>query len=254
MSGEPEAWLGGPIEGVTPHLMPVAHALVQVGRDVGPAAELSTDDLWARPGGAASVGFHLTHVAGVLDRLLTYARGEALSQPQIEASAPRGPARRAARGRRRARARDARGHRPRARAGSLDSAGVAARASRSRAPEAAEQRARPPLPRSRARDAPHGPGAHDRQDRRGARARGRAFACLGTSRVGYPRGPSNQGDADDESPVGRRRDAGCGGSAGGRRTGSGAIRKGRRSAVRQRLRPRFLPGRQLDPDTEAQHP
>jgi uncharacterized damage-inducible protein DinB len=86
MSGTPEALLAGPIDGVTPHLMPVAHALVQVGRDVGPAAELATDDLWARPGGAASVGFHLKHVAGVLDRLLTYARGEALTQPQIEAA------------------------------------------------------------------------------------------------------------------------------------------------------------------------
>ena len=86
MSGATEAWLAGPIDGVTAQLMPVAHALVQVGRDVGPAAELATDDLWARPAGAASVGFHLKHVAGVLDRLLTYARGEALSEPQIAAA------------------------------------------------------------------------------------------------------------------------------------------------------------------------
>ena len=78
MTNTPEAWLGGPIEGVTPHLMPVAHALVQVGRDVERLADLTPDELWARPGGAASVGFHLKHVAGVLDRLLTYARGEAL--------------------------------------------------------------------------------------------------------------------------------------------------------------------------------
>jgi uncharacterized damage-inducible protein DinB len=86
MGSAPEVWLAGPIEGVSPHLMPVAHALVQVAHDLGPAAELTTDELWARPGGVASVGFHLKHVAGVLDRLLTYARGEALGQPQLDAA------------------------------------------------------------------------------------------------------------------------------------------------------------------------
>ena len=84
-SHAPEAWLGGPIEGVTPHLMPVAHALVQVGRDVEKVKDLSPDALWVRPGGAASVGFHLKHVAGVLDRLLTYARGADLSEEQLGA-------------------------------------------------------------------------------------------------------------------------------------------------------------------------
>ncbi len=82
-SNAPEAWLGGPIEGVTPYLMPVAHALVQVGRDVAKVEDLSPDALWARPGGAASVGFHLKHVAGVLDRLLTYARGADLDAHQL---------------------------------------------------------------------------------------------------------------------------------------------------------------------------
>jgi uncharacterized damage-inducible protein DinB len=84
-SNAPDAWLGGPIEGVTPYLMPVAHALVQVGRDVENVKDLSPDALWARPGGAASVGFHLKHVAGVLDRLLTYARGADLGEEQLGA-------------------------------------------------------------------------------------------------------------------------------------------------------------------------
>ena len=39
--------------------------------------------LWQRPGGAASVGFHLMHLAGSTDRLLTYARGEGLSPAQL---------------------------------------------------------------------------------------------------------------------------------------------------------------------------
>ena len=32
---------------------------------------LTTEQLWARPRGAASVGFHLRHVAGSIDRLHT---------------------------------------------------------------------------------------------------------------------------------------------------------------------------------------
>jgi hypothetical protein len=77
-----EAWLEGPIEGVDAYLMPVAQSLVQVGRDVGSLAGLPVEALWARPGGVASVGFHLRHAAGVLDRLATYARGQALSEEQ----------------------------------------------------------------------------------------------------------------------------------------------------------------------------
>ena len=80
---EPEVWLRGPVPEIPPLLQPVAHALLQameeVRRVVGP---LSAGDLWARPGGAASVGFHVRHAAGSLDRLFTYARGEALSAEQ----------------------------------------------------------------------------------------------------------------------------------------------------------------------------
>lgn len=43
---------------------------------------LSQDQLWRQPGGAPSVGFHLMHLAGSTDRLLTYARGETLSETQ----------------------------------------------------------------------------------------------------------------------------------------------------------------------------
>ena len=65
------------------HLQPVAHALLQALEDVERIAlGLDEADLWARPGGAASVGFHLRHMAGSLDRLLAYARGEPLSPEQ----------------------------------------------------------------------------------------------------------------------------------------------------------------------------
>jgi uncharacterized damage-inducible protein DinB len=46
------------------------------------AAELSADQLWTRPHGVATPGFHLRHIAGSLDRLLTYARGAQLDRAQ----------------------------------------------------------------------------------------------------------------------------------------------------------------------------
>jgi uncharacterized damage-inducible protein DinB len=45
-------------------------------------AGLAPGQLWHEPAGAASVGFHLAHLAGSTDRLLTYARGEALTAVQ----------------------------------------------------------------------------------------------------------------------------------------------------------------------------
>lgn len=84
MSGAPEAWLRGAIEGVTPHLMPVAHALTQAAEDLERVVPgLSGEELRARPGGAASIEFHLRHIPGVIDRLTTYARGEMLSDEQL---------------------------------------------------------------------------------------------------------------------------------------------------------------------------
>lgn len=85
---QPEVWLRGPIDGVPAVLMPAAHALMGALEDLARAAEgLTAEALWARPAGAASVGFHLRHVAGATDRLLTYARGESLSDAQRAALA-----------------------------------------------------------------------------------------------------------------------------------------------------------------------
>ena len=81
----PEVWLRGPLPGVPAYLQPVAHALLQVREDVEALmADFPAEQLWTRPGGVASVGFHLQHLSGVLDRLFTYARGEALSDSQLE--------------------------------------------------------------------------------------------------------------------------------------------------------------------------
>lgn len=83
-----EAWLSGKIEDVAPLLMPAAHALRQAARDIEKAVEeLNSEELWMKPNGAASVGFHLLHVAGSIDRLMSYARGENLSEAQFLALA-----------------------------------------------------------------------------------------------------------------------------------------------------------------------
>jgi uncharacterized damage-inducible protein DinB len=79
----PEVWLRGPLPGVSPLLMPAAHCLMQCREEIGAAADLTTEQLWAKPGGAASAGFHLRHIAGSLDRLLTYAHGAQLDREQI---------------------------------------------------------------------------------------------------------------------------------------------------------------------------
>ncbi|HEX6644952.1 MAG TPA: DinB family protein [Gemmatimonadales bacterium] len=83
-----EAWLGGPIPGVSPLLQPAAHALEQVRRDLPPALRAAgAERIWRRPGRSASIGYHAVHLAGALDRLFTYARGESLSDDQRAALA-----------------------------------------------------------------------------------------------------------------------------------------------------------------------
>jgi len=83
-AARPEVWLRGPIEGMPDLLMPAAHAFMQVAEEVEDVAStLTFDELWQRPGGVASPGFHLKHIVGATDRLLSYARGEALTPAQI---------------------------------------------------------------------------------------------------------------------------------------------------------------------------
>jgi hypothetical protein len=72
-----EAWLRGPVDGVPALLQPVAHALLQAREETRALLrDFPVDLLWNRPAGLASVGFHLQHLSGVVDRLFTYARGE----------------------------------------------------------------------------------------------------------------------------------------------------------------------------------
>jgi hypothetical protein len=82
----PEVWLRGPLDGYPPLLMPVAHALLQAREDIERLTRtVSHEEVWTRPGGAASIGFHVQHIGGSIDRLCTYARGEKLNEPQLRA-------------------------------------------------------------------------------------------------------------------------------------------------------------------------
>jgi hypothetical protein len=78
-----EPWQSGPVEGVPSLLQPVAHALLDNVHDIAHSIEgLSVEQLAMRPGGAASIDYHVRHAIGSLDRLFTYARGEMLSDSQ----------------------------------------------------------------------------------------------------------------------------------------------------------------------------
>ena len=80
-----EAWLNGKLEGFAPVVMPAAHALVQSIVDLKRfASDLNSEELTARPNDSPSAAFHLRHIAGSINRLLTYVRGEELNAAQFD--------------------------------------------------------------------------------------------------------------------------------------------------------------------------
>src|SRR5450432_1102170 len=88
---KPEVWLRGTLPGITPALQPVAHALLQAREEFNELMkDFNGELLWQRPAGAASAGFHLQHMTGVLERLFSYAKGKVLSQSQLTQLAAEG--------------------------------------------------------------------------------------------------------------------------------------------------------------------
>jgi len=80
----PEVWLRGAIKNIPALLQPVAHALLQSREEINKLMHnFPAEKLWEKPAGVASVGFHLQHLSGVIDRLFTYAKGESLTEPQL---------------------------------------------------------------------------------------------------------------------------------------------------------------------------
>lgn len=82
---QPEVWLRGPVPDIPQLLQPAAHALLQTCEELPVWLEsFDEEELWTKPSGRASVGFHLQHLTGVLDRMMTYAKAEKLMEAQFE--------------------------------------------------------------------------------------------------------------------------------------------------------------------------
>ena len=79
-----EVWQRGPLQDIPALLQPVAHALLQAEEEIDELMQdFPNELLWERPANVASPAFHLQHVAGVLDRVFTYARNEPLTTLQL---------------------------------------------------------------------------------------------------------------------------------------------------------------------------
>src|ERR1700735_4094692 len=79
-----EPWLRGPLADVHPLVAPTLHAFAPVREDLALLTDGLTDaEIWSRPYGLAPVGFQLRHIAGSVERLTTYLRGEQLTPEQL---------------------------------------------------------------------------------------------------------------------------------------------------------------------------
>jgi uncharacterized damage-inducible protein DinB len=82
----PEPWLRGPVPGVNPLIAPILYAFQQAREDLATHTDgLTAEQIWATPFGFGSVGFHVRHIAGSTDRLVTYLEGRQLSDDQLAA-------------------------------------------------------------------------------------------------------------------------------------------------------------------------
>jgi uncharacterized damage-inducible protein DinB len=82
----PEPWLRGPIDGVDPLTAPILYAFQQAREDLLRfTGGLTTAQLWARPHGFGSAGFHIRHIAGSTERLMSYVEERPLTPEQLAA-------------------------------------------------------------------------------------------------------------------------------------------------------------------------
>jgi hypothetical protein len=82
----PEPWLRGPIDNVDPLIAPVLYAFQQAREDLAHyTADMTTAQLWGRPHGFGSTGFHIRHIAGSTERLIAYLEEHPLTVEQLVA-------------------------------------------------------------------------------------------------------------------------------------------------------------------------
>ena len=75
----------GPIDGVAPLVAPVFYCFKQVREDLARHTDgLSPQQVW-KVFGRASLGFHIRHMGGSIERLATYLDGKQLNETQLEA-------------------------------------------------------------------------------------------------------------------------------------------------------------------------
>jgi hypothetical protein len=81
-----EPWMSGTLAEVHPVPRALLHSFEHTLLDLSKWTEgLTTEEIWAQPFGLGAIGFHLRHIAGSTDRLFTYARGEMLTEAQMDA-------------------------------------------------------------------------------------------------------------------------------------------------------------------------
>lgn len=82
-----EPWLRGTLTEYPALIRAVLHALVMAQEDVAASiAGLTHGEILASPHGLSPISFHLRHIPGSLDRLLTYAEDRSLDQTQLAVS------------------------------------------------------------------------------------------------------------------------------------------------------------------------
>src|SRR5215469_3008931 len=83
---QPEPWMRGVVPGIDPVIGHLLRASEHIREDIEAAVSpLTIDQIWAKPNGMTSVGFHVKHLAGSTERLCTYLAGNQLSEAQLTA-------------------------------------------------------------------------------------------------------------------------------------------------------------------------
>jgi hypothetical protein len=81
---QPEPWLRGPLDGVSPFVANLFYTFAQAREELAVAIEgLTAEDLWLEPHGLPPAGFHIRHMGGAAERLGSYLQGVPLSPAQL---------------------------------------------------------------------------------------------------------------------------------------------------------------------------
>lgn len=79
-----EVWLREPSVILDPLRHLLLCTLEQAREDIAAATfGLSDEQIWSRPYDLSPIGFHIRHIAGAMDRLLTYAEEREISEEQL---------------------------------------------------------------------------------------------------------------------------------------------------------------------------